>query len=196
MKDLIWSEFSSPYPKHTPVQYHCRISTFLSFQSLVIVESAHTARICRIPCELWCEPIHERIWKRRDRLVHTNTHLKTHRLAVISALCGRWGAQESQWQAQDVPDCQGRAHWHWRTHTHTHTLRLKRSSNESAQLWIIPSGQIYVFRDMQVAVEDGAKASEWSLDILTNPFKLVVSCTFATFASSQNWLFHICELSC
>lgn len=34
----------------------------------------------------------------------------------------------------------------------------------------MPSGQIYVLRDEQVAVEDKAKASEWSPDILTNPF--------------------------
>lgn len=130
--------------------------------------------------------------------LHKHTLLKTRRSAVISALCGRWGARESQWQAQDVPDCQGRARWHWceHAHTRTHTPRSKWRSNESARLRIIPSGQIYVFRDIQVAGEDGAKASERSLDILTNPFKLVVSCTFATFASSQNWLFHICELSC
>lgn len=85
---------------------------------------------------------------------------------------------------------------HADTGAHIHTPRAKCSSNECAQLRIIPSGRIYVFRDIQVAAEDGAKASEWSLDILTNPFKLVVSCTFATFASSQNWLFHICKLSC
>lgn len=35
---------------------------------------------------------------------------------------------------------------------------------------IMPTGQMYVYRDQQVAVEDKAKASEWSLDILTNPF--------------------------
>lgn len=75
-------------------------------------------------------------------------------------------------------------------------MRARTHTRADTQLRTIPSGQSYVFRDIQVAGEDGAKASEPSLDILTNPFKLVVSCTFATFASSQNWLFHICELSC
>lgn len=45
-------------------------------------------------------------------------------------------------------------------HIHTHTPCVKCSSNRCAQLRIMPSGQIYVFRDEQVAVEDKAKASE------------------------------------
>lgn len=43
---------------------------------------------------------------------------------------------------------------------HTHTPCVKCSSNRCVQLRIMPSGQIYVYGDEQVAVEDEAKASE------------------------------------
>lgn len=46
------------------------------------------------------------------------------------------------------------------TDAHTHTNTQNVAQNECAQLRIIPSGQIYVFGDIQVAVEDGAQASE------------------------------------
>ena len=49
---------------------------------------------------------------------------------------------------------------HTDTDAHIHTPCVKCSSNRCAQLQIMPSGQIYVFRDEQVAVEDKAKASE------------------------------------
>lgn len=45
-------------------------------------------------------------------------------------------------------------------HADTHTHPVKCSSRRCAQLRIMPSGQIYVFKDEQVAVEDKAKASE------------------------------------
>lgn len=46
------------------------------------------------------------------------------------------------------------------TGARTNTPCSKCSSNECARLRIIPSGQMYVFRDMQVAAAEGAKASE------------------------------------
>lgn len=46
------------------------------------------------------------------------------------------------------------------TDAQIHTPCVKCSSNQCAQLRIMPSGQIYVLRDEQVAVEDKAKASE------------------------------------
>lgn len=49
---------------------------------------------------------------------------------------------------------------HTDTDAHIHTPCVKCSSNRCAQLRIMPSGQIYVFKDEQVAVEDKAKTSE------------------------------------
>lgn len=190
---------SSTYIKHSPVQRCRRIYTFLGLKKFSFVsENKDAVHMCRIPCELWCELIHERIWKRRGRLVDRGAQTHTLEDALLDChLSLTWQTRRSAISVTGTrcPGLPG-ARTLTLTCTYTHTTCLKCGSDECPQLRTFPSGQIYVFRDIQVAVEDGTKASEWSLDILTNPFKLVVSCTLATFASSQNWLFHICKLSC
>lgn len=107
----------------------------------------------------WDEVIHELVGRQCDGLVHEHAHCR-----------------------QDAPlNCQLSLLWQMRrlailvtgtrcpglpgawtlTPTYTYTHPAKNvAQTEFAQLRIIPSGQIYVFRDEQVAVEDEAKAGE------------------------------------
>lgn len=133
LKSPVWSEPSSPSVDHTPVQHNCRIKTFLSFESFVIGLSTDAAQICGIPCE----PIHERIWERCDRLVHTST--QTHTLENAPLGCHlrlmwqmrRSGISVTGTRCPGLPGA--RTLTLMQAHTHTHTpfkmkLKWKRSA--------------------------------------------------------------------
>lgn len=136
--------------------YHYKHFAYQHFQSLVFMG---TVQEHVVPCVVLADPW--AFWK-------TVWQSGTHRLSWICAArlsSPSYVADEALSNLSDRYKMSQTARG-----VHIHTPGVKCKSNKCAQLQIIPSGQINVFRDEQVAVEDRAKASEWSLDILTNPF--------------------------